>query len=187
MAVLGVVAIFLLIIVLGGLVKYQIATSFPVVRPMLESTWAMHPGASVEGFMGERYTVQSWLPSPEVLTKPTVGDCPYFLRAEGAGPGTLENAAEYKGGGKSPYTSYDLLPGGLPEPRIASGPTAAQCYKKDWSRGLELSGSYAQRTNNYRQNYPDSCSAPNHDLVLDFYKPTPTEGARVWKGKEIIQ
>jgi len=136
-----------------------------------------HSGTSVEGFMGERYTVQSWLPSPEVLTKPTVGDC----------PGTLENAAEYKAGGKSPYKSYDLLPGGLPEPRVAAGPTAAQCYEKDWSVGLELSGSYAQRTNNYRQNYPDSCSAPNHDLVLDFYKPNPTEGAYTWKGEEIIQ
>jgi len=177
MALVGGIAIFLLIIVLGGLVSYQMAWYFPIVRPMLEATWAMHPGASMEGFMGERYTVQSWLPSPEVLTKPTVGDC----------PSSLENAAEYQGGGKSPYKSYDLLPGGLPEPRIASGPTAAQCYEKDWSRGLELGGSYAQRTNNYRQNYPDSCSAPNHDLVLDFYKPKPTQGARVWIGKEIIQ
>jgi len=153
--------------------KQNVNFSFPVIRPRIESTWPMVPesyneplryGPLTEGFAN--MTVQEWLPSPEALTKPTVDDC----------PGTLENAAPYVGGSRSPYKSYDLLSGGLQEPRVAIGPTAAQCYQKDWSVGLEPGGSYAQRTNNYKQNYPDSCSAPNHDLVLDFYKPKPVNG-----------
>jgi len=154
-----------------GLLKRQVKWSWPVVRPAIESTWPMVPngygkssncGRAMEGFTN--YTVQQWLPSPEVVTKPSVGDC----------PGTLLNAGSYEAGSKSPYKSYDLLTGGKAEPRVASGPTAAQCYQKDWSIGLEPGGSYAQRTNNYRQNYPDSCTAPNHDLVLDFYEPKPS-------------
>jgi len=155
-----------------ALVKRQIKWSWPVVRPAIDSTWPMVPAGynkprtivSREGFAD--MTVKEWLPSPEVLTKPSVGDC----------PATLLNAGSYEAGSKSPYKSYDLLTGGQAEPRVAIGPTAAQCYQKDWSVGLEPGGSYAQRTNNYRQNYPDSCSAPNHDLVLDFYKPKPSDG-----------
>jgi len=155
---------FLLVIVLIGLYNYQMHWTWPVVRPRLDATWPMIPGAK-EGFMN--MTLQQWLPSPEVVTKPSVGDC----------PGTLMNAASYESSMSKPYKSYDLLSGGKQEPRIALGPTAEQCYNVDWSRGLELSGSYAQRTNNYKQNYPDSCTAPNHDLVLDFYKTNPTKGA----------
>ncbi len=72
------------------------------------------------------------------------------------------------------YESYDLLKGvlkGFPERRIAEGPTAQTCFDRDFGRSIERAGSYAQRTNNYKRGYPDSCSAPNHDLVLDFYVP----------------
>jgi hypothetical protein len=74
------------------------------------------------------------------------------------------------------YQSYDLLEdNGLPERRIAAGPTSQHCFVMDYARNYERAGSYAQRTNNYKRAYPDSCSAPNHDLVLDFYKAKPAE------------
>jgi len=57
-------------------------------------------------------------------------------------------------------------PGGLK----AIGPTSARCYGMDWTRTQERAGSYNQQTNNYKHEYPDSCSSWNHDLVLDFYK-----------------
>jgi len=153
----------LVIVLVIGLYNYQMEYIVPIVRPSLNATWPMRPGAK-EGFAN--MTLQQWLPSPEVLTKASVGDC----------PGTLLNAASYEAGLSKPYKSYDLLSGGKPEPRVAIGPTSQKCYEVDWSRGLEPGGSYAQRTNNYRQNYPDSCTAPNHDLVLDFYEPKPTNG-----------
>jgi len=163
MDTLDLIALLLVVILVCGLCCYQVSMTIPIVRSRIDSTWPTYPGRS-EGFAN--MTLQQWLPSPEVVTVPSVGDC----------PGTLENAAEYVGGIKKPYKSYDLLSGGKKEPRIAAGPTAAKCYEVDWSRGLEPGGSYAQRTNNYKQNYPDSCSSLNHDLVLDFYEPKPTTG-----------
>jgi hypothetical protein len=157
---LGILLVFFIIVLSMAFVKRNIQWSWPVIRPRIEATWPMFPqsystpvryGPLTEGFAN--MTLQQWLPSPEALTKPTVDDC----------PGNLEHAAPYVGGSKSPYKSYDLLTGGKAEPRIASGPTAAKCYEQDWSVGLEPGGSYAQRTNNYKQNYPDSCTGWNHD------------------------
>lgn len=163
MYTLSVVLVFLLIIITMALFKYHNQWSWPVVRPRIEATWPMFPNQT-EGFAN--MTIKEWLPSPEVLVKPVLDAC----------PASLMNAAKYDIGMKQPYKSYDLLSDGKKEPRIAIGPTSEQCYNVDWSRGLEPGGSYAQRTNNYKQNYPDSCSAPNHDLVLDFYIPKPSDG-----------
>ena len=105
-------------------------------------------------------TLTQWLPSPEVVAKPSMGTC----------PGTLMNAAGYEGG--LAIKNYDLLSDSLESrvgARIAIGPTAQKCYGVDYSKTLELS-SLAQRTNNFIHKTPESCSAPNHDLILGFYK-----------------
>jgi hypothetical protein len=154
-ATLVVVVLFLFISTIVALQSYSPDTVWPIVRPRLESTWG-------EGF--QNMTLNQWLPAPEVLTKGSP-DCPT----------TLENAAGYDGG--LAIKNYDLLSDWLPsqENRVASGPTSQKCYEVDWARGLEKS-SYAQRTNNYRHGVAESCSAPNHDLILDFYKPKPSPG-----------
>jgi hypothetical protein len=141
-----------LIILFQALESYQIDSAWPIARPALRATWAMK-----EGFVNR--TLEQWLPSPEVVTKPAVGEC----------PGTLMNAANYEGGLKLRH--YDLLDNLKSDEskRIAVGPTAAKCYGIDYKRTLEKS-SYAQRTNNYQHRRPDSCSAPNQDLILGFYK-----------------
>lgn len=157
---LALVVVVFLFSVLGALINYQVLRSaFPIARPALEATWKMT--GSIEGF-ADKMTLSQWLPSPEVLTKPAVGDC----------PGTLEDAAPYAGGVKGAYNNDDLLDDWLkptPPGTVARGPTAAKCYGTDYARGLELS-SYAQRTNNYPHGNGESCSAPNHDLILNFYK-----------------
>lgn len=153
-------------------------STWPIARARLDATWAMRPGAS-EGFQNptEKASVyefgysmpaalKAWLPAPEVLTKPIGG--------EGGDCDILYSAGNYEAGVGKPYKSYDLLPNGKPEPRVAHGPTSQRCYDVDWARGLERGGSYAQRTNNYIHGYPDSCSAPRHELILDFYKEKPT-------------
>jgi hypothetical protein len=141
-----------LIILFQALETYQVDSAWPIARPALRSTWAMK-----EGFAD--MTLQQWLPSPEVVTKPAVGEC----------PGTLLNAANYEGGLK--LNNYHLLDTLRPteSTRVAVGPTAAKCYGIDYKRTLEKS-SYAQRTNNYQHKRPDSCSAPNQNLILGFYK-----------------
>jgi hypothetical protein len=47
---------------------------------------------------------------------------------------------------------------------------AAGCAAIDQSRQLELDGQYVQRTNNYRRQYPDNCSAPLTEFVGSVYK-----------------
>jgi len=47
---------------------------------------------------------------------------------------------------------------------------AASCAAIDQSREMELGGQYVQRTNNYRRQYPDNCSAPLTEFVGSVYK-----------------
>lgn len=44
------------------------------------------------------------------------------------------------------------------------------CYKTDFTKDIEKVGNYRQFTNNYKHSYPDSCSAPFKELVLNFYE-----------------
>ena len=156
MEVIALLCLIGVIIIFQAIESYSVDYSWPVVRPSLAATWAMKP--SLEGFAN--MTLKEWLPVPEVLTKPSVGDC----------PGTLNNAAGYDGG--LSIKNYDLLSDRLQskdEVRKAIGPTSEKCYGMDYKKTLELS-SYAQRTNNYIHNTPESCSAKNHDLILGFYR-----------------
>lgn len=169
MEALVVLFLFLIIAAVYAVSQYQLANTWHIVRSALEATWPMYPGAK-EGFEGELVSAQGittpalkkWLPAPEYLTKSTVGDC----------PNALFSAGNYEGGLGGAMKSFDLLSDWIPgrkEPRVAAGPTSQQCYEVDWARGLERAGSYAQRTNNYLHGTPENCSAPNHDLLLDFY------------------
>jgi hypothetical protein len=175
MKVSTILILFMVLAVLMAISQIQLLNTWPVVRPRLNATWPMYPGAK-EGFVGNMGLVsaqgittpelKTWLPSPESVTRSSDGGAAESYSI-------LDSAGKYDAGIGKPFQSYDLLPGGKPEPRVARGPTAEGCYNVDWSRTLELGGSYRQMTNNYQHKYPDSCSAPNHDLVLDFYKETP--------------
>ena len=60
--------------------------------------------------------------------------------------------------------------------------TSELCYRADRSEVLKKTRNYLQRTNNYQHSHPDSCSAPNHELIGTFYSPfdgvgqTPDQG-----------
>jgi hypothetical protein len=54
-----------------------------------------------------------------------------------------------------------------------TSPTSKTCYEADFQTRLERTGNFRQMTNNYKRGVPDSCSAPNHDLLLSFYKTDP--------------
>jgi hypothetical protein len=179
MNVSGVAILIVFLVALVYLQKFQMSSVWPIARPRIDATWPMRPGFA-EGFQGAADAIEknefgysmppalkAWLPAPEVLTKPIGG--------EGGDCDILYSAGNFEAGVGKPYKSYDLLPNGKPEPRVAGGPTSQQCYQVDWARGLERAGSYAQRTNNYPRGYPDSCSAPYHELILNFYKTKPME------------
>jgi hypothetical protein len=57
--------------------------------------------------------------------------------------------------------------------------TAEACAAVDRAREMELGGQYVQRTNNYRRDYPDNCSAPLSELVGSTYEPADGVGLTV--------
>lgn len=152
MKLVSVGIIYLIIIVLLGTSMWiQWTADSTYIRAPLQATVNIQ-----EGFMN----LNQWLPTADSVSG--VQDC-------GAGGAAPVDPDKFK--------SFDLLGGGLKEPRVAKGPTAEQCYKMDYKRSLERAGSYGQRTNNYVHKYPDSCSAWNHDLILNFYPSKPVAGA----------
>ncbi len=74
----------------------------------------------------------------------------------------------------APRTPYALLKGWM-EPKDAEAVRAGaynaeRCYEADFERRLERTGNFRQMTNNYKRGDPDSCTAPNQEAVLGFYK-----------------
>lgn len=71
---------------------------------------------------------------------------------------------------------YHLLADELQPPRTKesiSCVNSRSCYATDFERMISKTGNYRQFTNNYKRGYPDSCSAPYQELVLNFYKADP--------------
>lgn len=44
-----------------------------------------------------------------------------------------------------------------------------KCYEMDYSAQAARTGSYTQRTNNYKHSYPDSCTGLRQEMVGTFY------------------
>jgi hypothetical protein len=68
---------------------------------------------------------------------------------------------------------YHLLGDEMPPPRVKesiSCVNSRSCYATDFERMVSKTGNFRQLTNNYKRGYPDSCSAPYQELVLNFYK-----------------
>ncbi len=68
---------------------------------------------------------------------------------------------------------YHLLADEMSPPRVKetiSCVNSRSCYATDFERMISKTGNYRQMTNNYKRGYPDSCSAPYQELVLNFYK-----------------
>jgi len=71
---------------------------------------------------------------------------------------------------------YHLLEDEMSPPRTKesiSCVNSRSCYATDFTRMIEKTGNYRQMTNNFKRGYPDSCSAPYQELVLNFYKADP--------------
>lgn len=68
---------------------------------------------------------------------------------------------------------YHLLADEMSPPRETESIScinSRSCYASDFERMISKTGNYRQMTNNYKRGYPDSCSAPYQELVLNFYK-----------------
>lgn len=93
-------------------------------------------------------------------------------------PGGAEEASDLSpGGAMDPNTEKIIQSPGLPAMSVAEAEsnwdrmTSQTCYKTDIGEALKLTRNYLQRTNNYKREHPDDCSAPNHEFVGTFYTP----------------
>lgn len=71
---------------------------------------------------------------------------------------------------------YHLLSDEMSPPRVnesISCVNSRSCYATDFERMVSKTGNFRQMTNNYKRGYPDSCSAPYQELVLNFYQANP--------------
>jgi hypothetical protein len=74
----------------------------------------------------------------------------------------------------NPRTPYHLLTGVLKNAPVDnqdnSRLNSCACYGIDYENRIQRTGNFVQRTNNYKRLNPDSCSAPFHELVNNFYE-----------------
>ena len=93
---------------------------------------------------------------------------------------------EYPPDTPSPADLYNTQPYHLLSDKFAQPNTteslshvnSRSCYATDFNQSISKIGNFRQLTNNYKRDYPDSCSAPNQELVLNFYK---TDGITIPK------
>lgn len=73
----------------------------------------------------------------------------------------------------NPQTPYHLLTGVLKNAPVDnqdnSRLNSCACYGIDYENRMQRTGNFVQLTNNYKRANPDSCSAPFHELVNNFY------------------
>ena len=101
--------------------------------------------------------------------------------------GTEDPILSYAPNGPAPFPSgasrdpYALLADEFKTDNLPPGSigtvNSKSCFMKDFGRLIERTGNYKQMTNNFEHGYPDSCSAPYHELILDVYK---DKGLRVY-------
>ena len=97
-------------------------------------------------------------------------------REKEKGQGQHEDNGDSSPGMPAPvdlYTtaSYHLLADRLaPVEEVLSCVNSRSCFATDAEAQLSRVGNYRQMTNNYKREYPDSCSALRQELVLGFYE-----------------
>lgn len=77
----------------------------------------------------------------------------------GPSPANIENRQPY-------HLLNDIMAPSHDKKTVSS----RSCYATDFVQTMEKTGNFRQMTNNYKRNYPDSCSGWNQELTLNFYQ-----------------
>jgi hypothetical protein len=111
-----------------------------------------------------------------VLTKPTTVSGFQNMSPAPVGRTSINYVSGPADSMLNPRIPYHLLQGVLEDAAVDDKPNTAfnaqACYESDFANRIQLTGNFNQLTNNYRRKNPDSCSAPVHELVNNFYKPS---------------
>jgi hypothetical protein len=115
-------------------------------------------------------TLLYWMQMDKLSTRPLMpvseAYVDYITALEGSPPDTFLPEAE-----AFPEGPQVLLKDFM---KVKTGLTSAgakSCMDEDRARQGEVGGQYVQRTNNYRRDYPDNCSALRSEFVGSVYEP----------------
>jgi hypothetical protein len=123
------------------------------------SKWWERPNAKQFGYPSYSYWEAFQNPAP--LTNQS--DSPVMdYPPNGPSPAEVYNEHPY-------HLLGDIMP---PANNKKSEMSSRSCYAADFEQTVAKIGNYRQTTNNYKRNYPDSCSGWNQELTSNFYQPT---------------
>jgi len=128
--------------------------------PSSQDKWWERENASSFGYPSYSYWEAFENPAP--LTKQD-SDSPLLdYPPNGPSPADVHNEHPYHllGDMMAPPSDKESL----------SKTNSRSCYAGDFEQQTSKTGTYRQTTNNYKRNYPDSCSGWNQELTTNFYK-----------------
>jgi len=138
---------------------------FARYNPSSHKNWWERPDRELFGYPNYSYWEGFSNPKESSLLKDMKGSSVSEYLPDTPGPADLYNDQP-----------YHLLSDMLSPPRTKesiSCVNSRSCYATDFDRMVSKTGNFRQLTNNYKRGYPDSCSAPYQELVLNFYKADP--------------
>lgn len=115
----------------------------------------------------ERATARAYKPRPAFAREGFLNPAPLD---DSDAPVPRAGPADVKKVGEEPYVLLEDILRPTEQDVFHKGETAISCYAKDGWRPRETVGNYRQETNNYRQDYPDSCTTGFREGTLSFYK-----------------
>lgn len=147
--------------------------------PESQHNWWSKAGWGRFGYPYYSYWVENFanLDRPAEISAESENQASLLVRGIGDESAVLEYPPETPGPADV-YNNqpYHLLADEMSPPRVnetISCVNSRSCYATDFERMVSKTGNYRQWTNNYKRGYPDSCSAPYQELVLNFYKADP--------------
>jgi hypothetical protein len=144
---------------------------FAPYGPASQKNWWERPDKELFGY--PNYSYWEAFANPKATTKDSS-----FLLTNAKGSSSVMEYPPDAPGPADLYNDqpYHLLSDMMSPPRTKesiSCVNSRSCYATDFDRMVSKTGNFRQMTNNYKRGYPDSCSAPYQELVLNFYKADP--------------
>lgn len=174
--------IYFLLVAMATVLIYHAYMMTPIVRGRIESDWASLSASEGEGSLLKHTVINEGFRGSEEKTAAllTVAPDPQ----EVAGKFVDMVAGEPVKRDDGPYTllsNSDCVTvvdkvraadkGPWAEGGAGNEPNSEDCYRHNYQACVNsIGGSYAQMTNNYKRNNPDSCSSPFHEFLGNFYR-----------------
>jgi hypothetical protein len=175
----GIITIIIGLVVFMSLNKSTFVNYIAPYAPKSQKNWFKRPGWERFGFPYYSFweNFENLNDRPAEISSESEEQASLLTRKLGDEGAVMEFAPDSPGPANL-YNNqpYHLLNDEMSPPRVnetISCVNSRSCYASDFQRMVDKTGNYRQMTNNYKRNYPDSCSAPHQELVLNFYKTDP--------------